>query len=66
MALVAFVAVSNAVPTPSYRSPHEKRSSLPRLWARGNRVNGDDILPVRIGLTQSNIEEYGYEHLLDV
>jgi len=68
VSLVALSVFCNAVPTPGSRSHslHEKRSALPRLWARGSRVDGDDILPVRIGLTQTNIEEHGYDHLLDV
>ena len=64
-ALVAFVTVCEAVPTPSTYAVHEKRSSIPRLWSRGNPVDGDAILPIRIGLTQSNLEN-GEAHLMDV
>lgn len=66
VALAAFVTLGDSIPTsgPVY-TLHEKRSSLPRLWARGDRVNSDAIVPIRIGLTQSNLEN-GYAHLMEV
>jgi tripeptidyl-peptidase-1 len=64
-ALTALLTVCTAVPTPNSYSLHEKRSSLPRLWSRGSRVDQDAILPIRIGLTQSNLEN-SYAHLMDV
>ena len=64
-AFAALSALCDAAPTPVAYSLHEKRSSLPRLWVRGNRIDRDAILPFRIGLTQSNLEN-GYEHLMDV
>lgn len=63
--LAAFASFSSAIPTPSTLLLHEKRSSIPRLWTRGDRVERDAILPVRIGLTQQNIDS-GYVHLMDV
>ncbi|KUJ13826.1 uncharacterized protein LY89DRAFT_698947 [Mollisia scopiformis] len=64
-AIVAFGVGCHAIPTPSTHVLHEKRSSLPRLWERGGRVESDAILPVRIGLTQDNLDN-GYEYLMDV
>jgi tripeptidyl-peptidase-1 len=64
-ALAAFIAIGDAAPTPATYALHEKRSSSPRLWARGERVDGDAILPIRIGLTQNNLED-GHIHLMDV
>jgi tripeptidyl-peptidase-1 len=64
-ALAAFSSLCDAVPTPSTYALHEKRTSIPRLWARGNRVESDAILPIRIGLTQSNLEN-AEDHLMDV
>lgn len=64
-ALAAFVAIGDAAPTPATYALHEKRSSSPRLWVRGERVDGDAILPIRIGLTQNNLED-GHIHLMDV
>ncbi|KAF4625037.1 hypothetical protein G7Y89_g13133 [Cudoniella acicularis] len=63
--LAAFANLCVAVPTPSSYTLHEKRSALPRLWVRGDRVSRDAILPIRIGLTQMNLDD-GYAHLMDV
>lgn len=37
----------------------------PRHWKRGNRLDPDAIVPLRIGLTQNNLH-LGYEKLMDV
>ncbi|KAG9240127.1 Pro-kumamolisin, activation domain-containing protein [Calycina marina] len=63
--LASFAAVCNAAPTPTPYTIHEKRSGSPRKWSRGERVERDSILPVRIGLTQNNLDD-GYHHLMDV
>ncbi|KAI0663745.1 subtilisin-like protein [Cubamyces menziesii] len=47
------------------RVPHESRSILPRGWAPVRRAESDFILPLRIGLAQSNLEALE-EFLLDV
>lgn len=44
---------------------HEKRDSLPERWTKRDRVPRDKLLPMRIGLAQSNLDK-AYEHLLDV
>lgn len=44
---------------------HEKRTATPREWRQGGRVSADAILPIRIGLVQSNLDD-AYEHLMDV
>ena len=64
-ALASFLTLCKAVPPPSTYAVHEKRTSVPRLWARGNRVENDAILPIRIGMTQSNLEN-AEDHLMDV
>jgi tripeptidyl-peptidase-1 len=63
---VVILMFCEAIPTskPTY-SLHEKRTTHSKVWSRGNRVNGDDIVPVRIGLTQTNLND-GYAHLMDV
>jgi tripeptidyl-peptidase-1 len=38
---------------------------MPRLWSRSNRVDSEAILPIRIGLTQNNLEN-AEMHLMDV
>lgn len=35
---------------------HEKRDALPVAWTKHSRAPKDTILPVRIGLTQRNLE----------
>ncbi|KAJ7685503.1 peptidase S8/S53 domain-containing protein [Mycena polygramma] len=35
---------------------HEKRTDVPDGWAHSHKVEGSSILPLRIGLTQPNIE----------
>ncbi len=64
-ALVALGVGCHAIPTPATHALHEKRSVTPRLWQRGSRIESDAILPVRIGLTQNNLEN-GYEYLMEV
>lgn len=68
LSLTSLFAISWSIPTAtqSYRFQlHEKRSSAPKAWKRSERVHPDAILPIRIGLTQSNLENI-YEHLMDV
>ena len=35
---------------------HEKRDVVPRHWQKRSRVDPTAVLPVRIGLTQSNLD----------
>ena len=45
---------------------HEKRSATSDSpWQRKSRVQADAIVPLRIGLVQTNLEK-GYEHLLSI
>jgi tripeptidyl-peptidase-1 len=62
--LAAFIAIGDAAPTPATYALHEKRSSSPRLWVRGERVDGDAILPIQIGLAQNKLED-AHIHLVD-
>lgn len=61
-ALFAGACISSPV---SIHTVHEKRATTPRLWRRGDRVDQEAILPIRIGLTQSNLED-AYDHLMEV
>lgn len=36
---------------------HEKRAFAPRRWEKRDRVDPSQLLPVRIGLTQSNLDK---------
>ena len=52
----AIALSARAAPTyPSY-VVHEKRQSEPLNWKKYSRVDPSIVLPVRIGLTQSNLD----------
>lgn len=44
---------------------HERREYTPRGWNKGERLPGTAILPMRIGLTQNNLDE-GHDVLMDL
>ena len=45
---------------------HERRDGpLAQLWAKSRRVPKDAVLPVRIGLKQSNLA-YGHDRLMNM
>lgn len=62
--LGAVVAGVLAAPTPDYEL-HERRDFIPSSWTEGKRLDGSASLPVRIGLTQNNLE-YGHELLMEM
>ena len=63
--LVAFVALLDAIAIPPHHEAHEKRETLHPRWTKRDRVESHKLLPMRIGLAQTNLEN-GYEHLMDV
>jgi len=63
--LAAIVALVNAAPSPSSHVVHEKRTTVLHEWKRANRLEKDAIIPLRIGLTQTNLDD-GYDLLMDV
>lgn len=54
-----------AVPAPASHVLHEKRGGLHSKWQKRDRVDKNTILPVRIGLQQSNLHR-AEELLMDV
>lgn len=62
--LGAFAAQAWALPASDYVL-HERRDVLPATWTEGKRLDGRTTLPVRIGLTQSNLDR-GHELLMAV
>jgi tripeptidyl-peptidase-1 len=62
LAVVALVALASAAPAPGKRVVHEKREKPASDWLRGSRIEGSAILPIRIGLAQSNLHK-GHEFL---
>jgi tripeptidyl-peptidase I len=63
--LLAFMAGLDAIAIPVHHEVHEKRETLSPRWTKLDRVESHKLLPMRIGLTQTNIEN-GYEHLMKV
>jgi len=64
--LAVLITACNAIPAPTTLVPHEKRStSHVARWRRSARVDADAVLPIRIGLTQNDLEN-GYAYLMDV
>lgn len=58
--LAAIVALSNAAPAPApvqvRHILHEKRTTTPSDWIKGSRIEADAVLPMKIGLTQNNLD----------
>ena len=54
-----------AVPFPSNHVLHERRIDAPKAWIKRDRVAESALLPVRIGMTQSNLDK-GHDLLMDV
>jgi tripeptidyl-peptidase-1 len=65
LCLVALLGLVEAIAIPPHHEVHEKRGTLHPRWAKRDRVESHKLLPMRIGLTQTNLEN-GYEHLMDV
>jgi tripeptidyl-peptidase-1 len=65
-AVATFVAagVLSMPTTPDNHVIHEEKESI-QGWRKVSKLEGDVPLPVRIGLTQSNLHR-GYELLMDV
>ena len=57
LGLAALAISVNAVPNPVAYTLHEKRAGEPLQWAKSSKVDPDVMLPVRIGLTQSNLDK---------
>ncbi|KAF2152969.1 subtilisin-like protein [Myriangium duriaei CBS 260.36] len=65
-AAAAAVTCVTASPVHAPHAIHEKRSIVPHGWTKQRAgLNKDAVLPMRIGLTQSNLDK-AYEHLMDV
>lgn len=54
-----------ASPTPNDYVVHERRAVLPRSWTEEKRLDKASILPMRIGLTQSNLDR-GHDLLMEI
>lgn len=63
--LAAVMTLSSAAPASIKHVLHEERQSPPSDWKKGARIEANAVLPMRIGLTQTNLEN-GYDHLMGV
>ncbi|KAJ6172130.1 Aorsin [Penicillium chermesinum] len=62
---LTIVSSAGAAPASVKHVLHEKRGSDSLDWIRGARVDRDAVLPVRIGLSQNNLEK-GEQFLMEV
>jgi len=63
--LVALAAIAEARPAPVSHVLHERRHVPSQTWIKRDRVAGDALLPIKVGLKQQNLHK-GYDYLLDV
>jgi len=63
--VAAIAAFSDAAPAPVKHVLHEARQMPTSDWVKGARIEGSAVLPMRIGLTQTNLEK-GYDYLMEV
>lgn len=64
-AFVALTSLASALPAPSTHTLHEKRDEPSSDWVKGARVDGSTYLPMRIALTQTNLDK-GHDYVLEV
>ena len=51
-----FIGAANVLPVCASHVLHERRDAVPSSWSDGERLDERTVLPVRIGLTQSNLD----------
>ena len=56
IAAVALALKCSAAPSPGKHLVHEKRDGEPHQWERRHRAIANQVLPIRIGLRQRNLE----------
>ena len=54
-----------AAPRPTNHVLHERRDDVPKAWVKRARIDASAILPVRIGMVQSNLDK-GHDLLMEV
>ncbi|GKZ19826.1 tripeptidyl-peptidase sed1 [Aspergillus brasiliensis] len=59
------VTAALASPAPPNHVVHERREALPSVWVEESRLDKRALLPMRIGLTQSNLDR-GHDLLMDM
>jgi tripeptidyl-peptidase I len=64
VAALGALPISSALPSPGH-SIHEKRDISNANWVKRDRIEKDIVLPVRIGLSQSNLDD-AHKYLMEV
>lgn len=64
LALIALIGLSTPSPA-SWAAPHEQRRTTSLDWVKRARVDGNTLMPMRIGLVQTNLEK-GHDYLMQV
>jgi tripeptidyl-peptidase-1 len=65
ISLVALLATALGAPAPRSHVLHERRDFLSPAFSDVRRLDGKTSLPMRIGLSQSNLHK-GHDMLMDV
>jgi tripeptidyl-peptidase I len=67
IAVCSLLTAAIAAPTANSKRHviHERLERMPAQWKRSAKIHGDSHLPMRIGLTQSNLDRAD-EFLMDV
>lgn len=65
LSFLALSFVVRAAPTSEHHVVHEKREYLSSAWVKRDKISGERYLPMRIGLTQTELENAEY-HLMSV
>lgn len=63
--LFVLLASAFAAPTKEHHVIHERRDVLSSAWVKRDRLSGERYLPMRIGLTQTELENAEY-HLMSM
>lgn len=63
--VAAIAALVDAAPAPASHVVLEERTAAMSDWVRGARLEKEAVIPMRIGLAQTNLEG-GYDMLMDV
>ncbi|KAL6230017.1 hypothetical protein BDW75DRAFT_245227 [Aspergillus navahoensis] len=63
--LVSSITAVLGLPATDIHLLHERRDALPEYWTEDAHLAGQEILPVRIGLTQSNLD-HGHDLLMQI
>ena len=65
-AILGAIAIqAGAVPFQASHVVHERRGFIPKAWVKRDRLGAATELPVRIGMTQRNLD-IGHDLLMEV